>query len=268
MYRLSNSLFNPKKAKRHPLEMFFVGFFYTSLSALLSIWIFPEYASITSIFLTVLSSLYIVQGAIINEQKKESIYISEKKILKRHSKIILLLLYLFLGFLLAFFFWKMVLPENHADILYKMQESELDSIKSITGNATSISNFKIIIANNLRVLFISILFAIFYGAGVLFILAWNASIMGFVIAALIKDKFGFEALPLIFTKYYIHGIPEMISYFIGALAGGIIFVTIAKGDFKKEKVKRIALDTAILLVISLAILIIAALIESYISPLI
>lgn len=268
MYRLSNSLFNPKKARRHPGEMFFVGFFYTSLSVLLSMWIFPEYASITSIFLTVLSSLYIVQGTIINEQKKETIYFSEERLLKRHIKVILLLLFLFLGFLMAFFFWKLILPETSSSIVYHMQESELEGVRAITGNSVSMSNFKTIVANNMRVLLLSILFAVFYGAGVLFILAWNASIMGFVMGELIKEKFGFSAIPLVFTKYFIHGIPEMISYFIGALAGGIIFVTIAKGDFSKEKVKRISLDASILILISITILIIAGLIESYISPLI
>lgn len=268
MYRLSHSLFNPKKAKRHPAEMFFVGFFYTSLSIMLSIWIFPEYASITSIFLTVLSSLYIIQGAIINEQKKETMLISEKRLLKRHARIILLLLYLFLGFLMAFFFWRIALPDTASSIAYQVQENEMRNIQAITGKSVSFDNFSTIISNNLRVLFLSIVFAAFYGAGVLFILAWNSSIMGFVMGTIIKEKFGLAALPLVFAKYFLHGIPEMISYFIGALAGGIIFVTIVRGDFRGEKIKRVAIDFSILVGISVAILFIAAAIESYISPLI
>ena len=53
---------------------------------------------------------------------------------------------------------------------------------------------------------------------------------------------------------------------VAALAGGIIFITIIRGDFGSERVKKTVIDTALLIAISVAILVIAALIEVYISP--
>ena len=45
------------------------------------------------------------------------------------------------------------------------------------------------------------------------------------------------------------GIPEMIAYFIAALAGGILFITILRGDYSTQRIKRTALDVCLLIVI-------------------
>ena len=271
MRLLSHILLNPNKAERHPFEMMLVGFFYTSLSLWLALWVFPAYASIVMVFFTVLSCLYIVQGALINEESREENVHSEGWILKQHAKLLLFFLFLFVGFLLAFVFWVVVLPNSTTAVLFEVQEDVVNDIQTIsndiTGNAIGGSSaFTIILGNNLRVLFISLLFAVFYGAGAIFILVWNASVMGFVIGELARDTFGLVSLPVLFTKFFIHGIPEMLAYFVAALSGGIIFVSILRGDFRTGRIKRTVIDTSVTLGISLALLIIAALLEVYVSP--
>lgn len=266
MFRLSQVLLNPKKAKRHPFEIIFVGFFYVSLSILISLWIFPEYASLFSIFLTVVSCLYIVQGILITEEKKEKNTNTEKSLLKMHSRTIIFFSWLFLGFLLAFTFWTIVLPDHHIDNAFSVQQIAFQDISSITGRSIFPGAFQAILFNNLRVMLLSLLLALFYGAGAVFILVWNASVMGFVIGTLAKNVFGLAFLPQIFIKYLIHGIPEMIAYFAAALAGGILFISLVKGDFKSGRTKRMLIDASITILISVAILVLAALIEVYISP--
>ncbi len=268
MFRLSHLLLNPKKASRHPLEMLLVGFFYASLSLLLSLWIFPGHASLTMVFLTIISCLYVVQGAIIKEAEKERKLDSEKMLIKHHARTLMFLLFLFIGFLLAFMFWTIVLPGSIVSAVFNMQMSEINNIRAVTGNAISNNGFNLILENNMKVLCISLLFAIFYGAGAIFILAWNASVMGFVMGELVRNTLGFASLPLVFARYFLHGIPEMIAYFIAALSGGIIFITILRSDFSKEKLKRTAIDIFSLITLSLLILIIAAFLEAYVSPLI
>ena len=49
------------------------------------------------------------------------------------------------------------------------------------------------------------------------------------------------------VRYLIHGIPEILAYFVGALAGGIISFGIIKKDFKGSKIEKIILDSADLL---------------------
>ena len=264
-----NILFNPKKAERHYLEMLLVGFFYASLSLLVSFWIFSKYAGLAMVFLSVISCLYVVQGAITSEEDKEKNYNSEKWLLKEHSRVLKFLLFLFIGFVLAFAFWSFILPPEQTSVLFSIQKMSVESIRGITGNATSGSSLMIILSNNLKVLFVSLIFALFYGAGAIFVLAWNASVMGFVIGTLARNTFGIAALPLAFLKYFLHGIPEMLAYFVAALAGGILYTAFLNGDLLKEKRgKRLLIDSAVLILISILILVISALIEVHISPLV
>lgn len=268
MIKLSDLLLNPKRAERHPFEIIFIGFFYASLSLLFSIWLFPEYASLFMVFLAVLSCLYVVQGALIIDEKKEKDSNPEYKLLRRHFKTLLFFMFLFIGFLAGFTFWALLLPEKTLFTAFSIQDSVLQNISIITGNSVYYNTFFKIISNNIRVLLISLLLALFYGAGAVFILAWNASIMGFVIASLTRNVFGFSSFPRIVLKYFLHGIPEMFSYFAAALAGGIFFISLIKGDIKKGKIKRIITDFFIILLASVFLLFLAALIETYISPLV
>ena len=264
-----NVLFNPKRAERHPITMMLVGIFYSSISILLSAWIFPDYSSLVMVFFTVLSCLYVVQGSIRLEERKELDLKSEGWLLKQHSKLILFLLFLFIGFVISYAFWTFILPSDRVVQLFSLQSSVVEGIRTMasTGNMASSGPFSIILFNNLRVVLLSIIFALFFGAGAFFLLAWNASVMGFVIGELSKNTLGVIAFPIAFTKYFIHGIPEMLPYLVGALAGGIIYVAVFRGDFfKTGRVKRIIIDTVILIIISIVLLIFAALIEVYISP--
>jgi uncharacterized membrane protein SpoIIM required for sporulation len=64
----------------------------------------------------------------------------------------------------------------------------------------------------------------------------------------------------------IHGIPEILAYFIGGLAAGIVSIAVIRHDFKSDKFRHILLDSADLILLSLGVLIVAALIEVFITP--
>jgi uncharacterized membrane protein SpoIIM required for sporulation len=269
MFKLSQILLSPKKAERHPIEIMIVAFFYASISMFISIWIFPDYASLVMVFLTVISCIYVVQGAFIIEETKEDEEKEESWILKEHAKTVFFLLFLFLGFMLAFVLWTIVLPQETSSIVFSLQKTtikEIQDANSVTGNSIRFDNLLTILQNNLRVLIFSLILALFYGAGSIFILTWNASIMGFAIGNLARNTLGLSSLPLVFLKYLTHGIPEMIAYFVAALAGGIMYILIVRGDIKNRKIKSAVIDLSIIIAISVAILIIAGLIETYISP--
>jgi uncharacterized membrane protein SpoIIM required for sporulation len=209
-----------------------------------------------------------MQGAIKMEEKKEEEIHSEKWILREHFKTLSLFLFLFLGFVFAFTFWSFILPPEKVSILFSIQNSVVNQIKSIagTGNSTLGNTFFVIFLNNLKVLFLSLLFAFFYGAGAIFILVWNASVMGFVIGNLARNTFGIISLPVAFTQYFLHGIPEMFAYLTASLAGGVIYIAFIRGDLlEKAKAKKIIIDTSILVISAIFLLLIAALIEIYIS---
>lgn len=263
-------LFNPARAERHPLEIFIIAAFYSSLSIILGLWIFKESTSLAIVFLTVLSCLYVVQGAIKMEEKKEKNYESESWMIKEHKSIAILILALFLGFTFSFTLWTFFLPQEISGSVFGLQSSSIEQIKLITGKATdSTSSISIILTNNMKIVLISLIFAIFYGAGAIYILVWNASVMGFVIGSISRETFGLIALPIAAAKYFLHGIPEMIAYILSAIAGGILYFAFLRGDLtNKYRVKRIIVDVLCLMGLSIIILIFAALLEVFVSPLI
>lgn len=262
-------LFNSKKAVRRPVEMMFIAIFYSSISILVASWIFAEYTSLISVFFTVISCLYVTQGAIKIEASKENQY-GEGRLLREHMKPLKMFIFLFIGIVISFSFWTYALPAEKTIEMFNVQASVLEGIRgSITGDAISDSQvFGIIMLNNIKVLFVSLVVSLIYGAGAIFVLTWNASIMGYVIGSIASD-YGAISFPAAFAKYFLHGIPEMLSYFIAILAGGIIYVALFRGDFKKsETSKKIILDIFVLIGIAIVFMVLAAFLEVFVSPLI
>ena len=75
-----------------------------------------------------------------------------------------------------------------------------------------------------------------------------------------------QSFSLGFLRYMIHGSLEILAYFTAALGAGIISIAVARHEFADDKFKRILLDSVDLLVISVVILLAAALVEVYVTP--
>jgi len=71
---------------------------------------------------------------------------------------------------------------------------------------------------------------------------------------------------LLVLRYMIHGIPEIGAYFVGALAGGIVSVSVIRKDLRGEGLWKILQDALFLIIIAIVILVIAALMEVYLTP--
>ncbi|MFW6283477.1 MAG: stage II sporulation protein M [Minisyncoccales bacterium] len=263
------SLFSSQKSERKLIEIFLIGFFYASISILLSLWVFPQNSSLAMVFLSVLPIIYVLQATLRKEEQKEEDFNSEKWLLKQHLNKMIFFFFLFLGFVFAFGIWAFALGPEKTSIIFEVQTETVEHINHLTGGSILEGTFFKILSNNLKVMLFSIIFALFYGAGAIFILAWNASVMGLVIGVLARNTFGLSALPLAFTKYLIHGIPEMFAYLCAAIAGGIFFIAVLNEDILKEgKRKRVLIDISCMIALSIGLLVIAAIIEIYVSPLI
>ncbi|MBS3098244.1 stage II sporulation protein M [Candidatus Woesearchaeota archaeon] len=277
------SLLFPLKAEKKPWEMFFIGFLYTSVAIFLSLWIFEKQASFIMVFLTVMAAVPIVYGTMQLEESKDIEINKEKLLLKEHNKAIVFLMFLFLGITLSSVLWYVVLPSETVGYLFQKQTQTITDINNqISGNVVQNFNlFTKILFNNLKVLAFCILFAFIYGAGAIFILTWNATVIGTAIGNFIRSNIGayvssvgfanaaayFQVVSLGLLRYAIHGIPEIVAYFYGGLAGGIISVAVIKHHYASKKFSNILLDSSELLIIAVGFLLVAAFIEVYITPL-
>jgi uncharacterized membrane protein SpoIIM required for sporulation len=119
--------------------------------------------------------------------------------------------------------------------------------------------------NNLIILLFIFLTSLIFGAGAIFSITWNASIIGIYLAKSIEGNFiysiysFFKALLLLIP----HGLFEISGFILGALAGGILSVAMVRKIVDKDygKLNVILKDTAILMTLAIVCIIIAALIE-------
>jgi uncharacterized membrane protein SpoIIM required for sporulation len=278
------SLITPFKAEQKPGKLFLLGVIFCSVGIFLSLWIFKSQASLVMVFLTSMAALPLVFNTVIMEEEKDLAGMEEKWLLKEHGKALKAFVYLFLGSTVAFAFWYVLLSSNTINILFQTQTATINTINGrITANMSFNANmgfFSKIFLNNIKVLIFCILFSFVYGAGAIFILIWNASVIGAAIGNFMRSELakaaqliGFDRVAhylqvvgIGLLKYSVHGIPEILAYFIGGLAGGIIGIAIIKHDFGTTKFEHILLDSADLLLLSFGVLFIAALLEVFVTP--
>ena len=279
-------LLSPRKAKRRTWEMFFVGVFYASLAILLVNWIFAQdavlvkYSGILVVTFTVMFTLPFMYFLIRDEEEKDMRQDGLLKMLKEHSKALFALMWLFLGFVVAFSFWYMVLsssqsfsaqietycainkPNNFNECV---KEYGVKSVPKATAFLTAKEKLFMIFANNVYVLIFTIVFSLIFGAGAIFVLAWNASVIAAAVG--IFSKSDLASLPIGIGRYMIHGSLEIAAYFIAAMAGGIISVAVIKHDIHNEKFWNVLQDSLNLVILAVVILFIAAIFEVFITPL-
>jgi len=274
----------PKRAERKPWEMFFVGLFYATVSLLLVTYIFRgddilrEGSGLLLVIFTVMCSLPFVYYIIKLEEGKDLEIDNAGKLIKEHSRALRALIWLFLGFVVAFAFWYIVLPDvsgqnfnfqirtfcainNPANYDFCI---ETHGANQLTASATSSRVLLSIFSNNISVLIFTIIFSLIFGAGAIFILVWNASVIAAAMGVFAQGDM--VRLPLALGRYMIHGIPEIAAYFVGALAGGIISVAVIRKDLVGERKWLILQDAVLLTILAVVILIVAALMEVYLTP--
>lgn len=282
------SMVNPKKVEKGPWKMFFVGMIYASLSLLMVKGFFSgdpvlsQYSGMIVVTFCVIFSLPFMYFIIKKEEKEDEEVFGFWSTWKVHKDAIFSLMFLFMGFLVAFSFWYIVLgnstlfnaqietycrinsPGNIQECIGKYDFSRESSSVS-TGAVTKGVRFLAIIENNVYVLIFTLLLSLIFGAGAIFVLAWNASVISATIA--IFTQHSVKDIPLGIARYMIHGFPEITAYFIAALAGGIFGVGILRNGIQGKRTIHILENTIALLFIALIILIIAAVIEVYFTPL-
>lgn len=278
------SLINIRSAERHPIQLLIMGMVYSSISVLLCLWVFQGEGNFILVALTMLACTHLMYNMISVEEAYDIEDHKETFLIREHALAVRAFAFLFIGLTIAFSLWFTFLPEQQASSMFSTQLNTIKAINSVpsTGHFLNPSEaFRIILSSNMRVLLLGLIFSLLYGIGAIFILTWNASVIGAAMGTLIKNTLAslaleagsptlvhyFHALSFGFLRYAIHGIPEILSYFTAALAGGIISVAVIKHDLFSKKFKHILMDSIDLIILSILLLIISALIEVYITPL-
>jgi len=280
------AIINPKEAEKGPWKMFFIGLVYASLSVILCQLFFSkdpvlsQFLGVLIVTFCVMFSLPFMYFMIKREERQDEKIEGMLGVWNMHGDAIMAFMFLFLGFLVAFSFWNIAIGNsnlfnaqletyclinsqgNMEDCVakYSMTGKAID----LTGSASSSSRLVSILQNNIYVMIFTLFLSIIFGAGAIFVLAWNASVIAAAIG--IFAKYQLSEIPLGLARYMIHGFPEIAAYFITALAGGIFGVGVLRNGLKSKRFLHVLENVIILLFIAILILVLAALIEVYFTP--
>ncbi len=268
-------LIGPKKAERHPVEILLISMIYTIVSIFIAHFLFPEETSVLSIaFITILFTPLFHSMFILEEKEEEKDLESRGKIpFEEHSKLLKVYAFLFLGIVLATTLVYTFFPDYNiiGKDAFSLQVRTIQAIRNhATGSYINRAIFTRIFLNNTKVLLLVFVLSMLSGAASIFIIAWNASVIG-VFAALEIEKLlaahsriysYVVGLTTSLLSISLHGIPEIVAYFLASFAGGIISVSIIREKHKTKEMMRIIFDSFEVLCVAEVLIFFAAIIES------
>ena len=253
-------ILDPRKAESFS-HVLLLSFIYTIFASFVATIVFPQQASVAAIAVITLLFLPFFQGMFEKEEAKENSFTDKKEnknIFARHESMIKLFSAFFLGIVFASSFVYIFLPLRDA---FSLQTSVLQ------GFATKDDAFMKIFLNNTQVMFLMFVFSILMGAGAIFILTWNASVVAVYAGLFVQSLTGppqvsyLLGVPAALGSIAVHGIPEILAYFLAGLAGGILSYGIAKEKIMSREFRQIFIDALIYIGMAETLILIAGFLE-------
>lgn len=254
------SIIGEKNIRKHPVFIFFITLLICFGSIFFADRMFPTHSSILSIAFITIGLVPLVFNVLSDE---EAIEASARKhfttFFARHFNLIMMCVWIFVGVIVAFTIYYAASPIEMRSLLF---EEQIKSFCIISGSDScrlglpfSISNFTgafsldaclsnnsslssctlFIFENNFGVLLFTIILSILYGAGAIFMIVWNASILGVFFGEMLLTANMAKGIGLLQSMLLGHGPPELLGYVFGALAGAILSAMVARGEFLKRE---------------------------------
>ncbi|MDD5111994.1 MAG: stage II sporulation protein M [Candidatus Altiarchaeota archaeon] len=153
-------------------------------------------------------------------------YIKKSNFFTRHSRIIAFYFHLFLGMFMAFLMVYMTSQPEYRNLVFKNQ---MDLIYGPGGYFQIPTALQAIVLNNLKIMFLCVLLSLFYGAGALLILTYNASIASVLYGGFLENAISGGSL-MVIGAYLPHTTIEIMAYLFATVSGGILSKGIANAE--------------------------------------
>jgi len=247
-----------EKIKNNTLYIFILAIFYTFTGFAVAKIFFPNAISIAMLFAITLFLIPSINALLKLEEKIESKE-GLKHFLSNHKKIIKIYVVLLFGIFIGFF----VIHQFSETNFFNYQMNFLETRGDLTSddfNPTTTDLFNLI-SHNLTVVILSFALSIFYGAGALFLIVFNASIFATFIFYMSRMLNNTTIVPI----FFIHLIPEITGFLIAAIAGGVVSKAIMHEKFRSIGFRNVMKDSIVLLLIAVLFIIIAAILELFVT---
>jgi uncharacterized membrane protein SpoIIM required for sporulation len=282
------SLIGEKNIRQKPYLIFFLTFIISVGSIIFANALFPKHASVLSVAFITIGLVPIVYNILAKEEYDEALQRkSSTTFFARHFNLIMIYVWIFIAIIFAFSITYAFVPNEHKDVVFEEQINAFCAISgsencnngvpwSISGRAISgafnacqnpaTKNIAtcsfFIFENNAGVLIFVIILSLLYGAGAIFIIAWNASILGLFFGEMFLCAQHVTWIGLLQGMLIGHGPPELLSYIFGALAGAILSAMISRGQFLSHEFSTILKDISFLIFLAIFSVIYGAIVEA------
>lgn len=258
----------PSMVKNRPLKILALSFLYTFVAIMFSHSLFPEQSSILAVALLSIIFIPFFQKLFSREEMLEVLSLQKlhENVFMRHRSTVEAFSLFFVGTMLAISVAYFFFPQ-YEDV-FSLQTSTLKSFA--TGRVVDVATLMLLIANNTQVVILMFILSTVLGAGAILILAWNASVIGVFLGMIARAAASsgtdsttafIYAVPYGILSIMLHGIPEIMAYFIAGIAGGILSVGVAKESITSLKFKRIFVDSLKLVALAEVLVLFAAWLE-------
>lgn len=213
------------------------GLVFTVLGGYITKLIFNFHSGLVSVFVISLIAAYPVVRYMRKEEARDEKLAekSELSLLEAHEEEIAVYISLFIGIFVGFF----ILSSLMGSQFFNTQIEEIGRIRGGDFAAEtlgyflfneSFSKFTAIVLNNLSVFSVILVISFIFTAGAIFILAWNASVLGVFLSEISKSIY---QVPYYVLAYLPHGLIEISAYITAGISGALISRQVE--DFAKGK---------------------------------
>src|SRR3989338_1553987 len=222
------SIVRPVSAEHNPSEMVLVGIIFTMVSGLLVLQIGTSSPANTGLGLLLVAfisipaspllvNLFIIEGKKVRRNRSFPI-----PIIDRHDEVIKVLAFLFIGIIIGASILYLLLPGETAQFLFSDQLHDLSArgVNVMSGNAIARTDFWSLIENNTKVTLLVLVFSFVFGAGAIFIIAWNGTIIGVLIANIAQNPGRFGGIELLPGNPFVNYLAALPITFINLLPHG------------------------------------------------
>ncbi|MBL7160202.1 MAG: hypothetical protein ISS95_01445 [Candidatus Aenigmarchaeota archaeon] len=257
-----------------PIHLFFIGIVFSSIAVFLSSSLFSHSPSMVVIAFMTIPCIYVFTNYLNKKSEEETKECSIKNVFMINVDLAEMYLFLFLGMSVGITLWFSILPFEMLKNVFSEQIWNLEQLGVATGFAINPETFMLIASNNVKLVLLCTIMSFIFGAGSLFILSWNASVVGVAVGTLISkmrmagtaaSMAALRGLSLGTAYYILHLVPEVVAYFYAAVAGAFISSAFIRYKPFSKECKKLLGISLLLLFISVALIIFGAYVEIQVS---
>ncbi len=269
------SILNPKNAEDKPWHIFVIAFVYTFIGVFFAHQLFPTQSSTLAVAIITILFIPFFQNLFELEEEKDDEAVKNNKkqnILSRHKQAISVFSSFFMGIIVAMTFIFIFMPTVN---VFTLQAQTIEGFSergaSIQGAVVDQGDFTRFFLNNTGVMILIFVMSLMLGAGAIFVLVWNASVIAVYVGLIVKSLASnglnittayLYGVPVGLGSIALHGIPEIAAYFVAGIAGGVLGIGVIREKLNSKEFHFVFKDSLIFLAIAEILIIAAAFIEA------